>query len=105
MKLTKIAAVLITTISLSNTAFSADKPNLGDITWGGGMEVQPGDTGWPSDLPMWGGGEPVSPGKPGYQSPIDRLNSVSDVANKAYDDAQINKENIAETNGRIDNVI
>ncbi|WP_272582894.1 hypothetical protein, partial [Providencia sp. PROV261] len=92
MKLTKIAAVLITTISLSNTAFSADKPNLGDITWGGGMEVQPGDTGWPSDLPMWGGGEPVSPGEPGYQSPIDRLNSVSDVANKAYDDAQINKE-------------
>ncbi|MEX6315041.1 YadA C-terminal domain-containing protein [Providencia manganoxydans] len=33
------------------------------------------------------------------------MNSVSDVANKAYDDAQINKENIAETNGRIDDAI
>ncbi|HFT1529124.1 TPA: YadA C-terminal domain-containing protein [Providencia stuartii] len=105
MKLTKIAAVLITTISLSNTAFSADKPNLGDITWGGGMEVQPGDTGWPSDLPMWGGGEPLKPNDPGYQSTIDIINSVSDVANKAYDDAQINKKDIKDTNDRIETAI
>ncbi|GHC07112.1 YadA C-terminal domain-containing protein [Providencia stuartii] len=105
MKLTKIAAVLITTISLSNTAFSADKPNLGDITWGGGMEVQPGDTGWPSDLPMWGGGEPLKPNDPGYQSTIDIINSVSDVANKAYDDAQINKKDIKDTNERLDTAI
>ncbi|EDU60939.1 YadA C-terminal domain-containing protein [Providencia stuartii] len=106
MKLTKIAAVLITTISLSNTAFSADKPNLGDITWGGGMEVQPGDTGWPSDLPTWGAGgagedKPLDPG----HSIGDAINAVSDVAYKAYDQAQINKENIAETNGRIDDAI
>lgn len=112
MKLTKIAAVLITTISLSNTAFSADKPNLGDITWGGGMDVQPGDTGWPSDLPMWGGGQPLEPNDPGYPRPIDIINSVSDVADKAYDQAQINKDNIdkntgdiKETNDRIDDVI
>lgn len=105
MKLTKIAAVLITTISLSNTAFSADKPNLGDITWGGGMEVQPGDTGWPSDLPMWGGGQPLEPNDPGYPRPIDIINSVSDVADKAYDQAQINKDNIDKTNDRIDDVI
>ncbi|MDQ5992416.1 hypothetical protein, partial [Providencia stuartii] len=110
MKLTKIAAVLITTISLSNTAFSADKPNLGDITWGGGMEVQPGDTGWPSDLPMWGGGQELNPGDPGYQKPMDPgyrdiINSVSDVANKAYDDAQINKKDIKDTNDRIETAI
>ena len=105
MKLTKIAAVLITTISLSNTAFSADKPNLGDITWGGGMDVQPGDTGWPSDLPMWGGGQPLEPNDPGYPRPIDIINSVSDVANKAYDDAQINKKDIKDTNERLDTAI
>ncbi|UNH27885.1 YadA-like family protein [Moellerella wisconsensis] len=103
MKLTKIAAVLITTISLSNTAFSADKPNLGDITWGGGMEVQPGDTGWPSDLPMWGGGQPLEPNDPGYQRPIDIINSVSDVADKAYDQAQINKDNIDKNTDAIEN--
>ncbi|MEX6315042.1 hypothetical protein AB6G19_16420 [Providencia manganoxydans] len=28
---------------------------------GGGMEVQPGDTGWPSDLPMWGAGNLYHP--------------------------------------------